>query len=224
MKDKKTWIAGGVMIAAAVVAGLIVRASSAEPAPAPYEPPAGTLSVVDARDALTRVPVLAPGQSFPVYDRDQFGKPWADVDGNHCDTRDDVLARDARAAGGLAAQPGGCKVTAIDFTEPYTGAHVTSTAQVDIDHVVPLAVAWRTGAHAWTTELRLHLANDPRNLLAVDKNANEHAKGDKTPDAWLPAARARCEYGRMYVTVLDVYKLPAAAATKATLADILGGC
>ena len=28
------------------------------------------------------------------YDRDLFGTPWADVDGNGCDTRDDVLARD----------------------------------------------------------------------------------------------------------------------------------
>lgn len=224
MKDKKSWAIGGGLIVAAVVAGLIVRSSHADSAPAPFEPPAGTMSVSDARDALTRVPELGAHSTAPKYDRDQFGTPWADVDANHCDTRDDILARDVKRAGGSFTAPNGCKVTALDFTEPYAAVHATTTKAIDIDHVVPLAAAWRGGAYTWTADVRLHLANDPRNLLAVDKDANEHAKGDKTPDQWLPAQAARCEYARMYVTVTDSYKLAVSGATKASLTGILGGC
>ena len=31
----------------------------------------------------------------PAYDRDAFGSPWADTDGDGCNQRDDVLLRDA---------------------------------------------------------------------------------------------------------------------------------
>jgi hypothetical protein len=81
-----------------------------------------------------------------------------------------------------------------------------------------------SGAYQWQPRSRLALANDPRNLLAVDDDTNQHAKGDKTPDRWLPAPAARCEYARMYVTVLKAYELPALAATRTALADTLRDC
>lgn len=225
MKDKRSWIIGGVLIAVAVVAGFAVRAGSAAgDAPATIEPPAGTLSAADARAEIDYIKVLDRSTVAPKYDRDAFGEPWMDVDGNGCDTRDDILARDAHRAGGTVETSNGCKVVGIDMTEPYAGLHVASKSQLDIDHVVPLKVAWVSGASQWAPRVRLNLANDPRNLLAVDKQANEHAKGDKTPDRWLPVVAARCEYARMYVTVLKAYELPALAATRTTLADTLRAC
>lgn len=225
MKDKPSWIIGGALIVAAVVAGIAVHSSTAAgDAPAPFEPPAGTLSAVDARDALGRAPTLVPGATFPKYDRNQFGKPWLDVDRNGCDTRDDILVRDARRAGGTVTTSGRCTVATIEMTEPYAGKHVTSKSALDIDHVVPLSVAWRSGAWTWAAGKRTELANDPRNLLAVDDQANQHAKGDKTPDAWLPAAPAQCEYGRMYATVISIYSLPVSSATRGTLTTVLATC
>jgi len=231
IKDKPSWIIGGVLIAAAVIAGFAVRANADEPGPTALEPPAGTLSAAAARAEIPYITVLdraAPALGRPAtpprYDRDAFGTPWLDTDGNGCDTRDDILARDARRSGGSVQTSNGCTVIAIDMTEPYAGKHVVGRGQIDVDHVVPLKVAWVSGAYAWQARPRIRLANDPRNLLAVDDQTNQHVKGDKTPDRWMPAPPARCEYARMYVTILKAYELPALAATRTALADTLRGC
>lgn len=219
----RTTVIGFAMIALAVVGGLMVRGCDASGASGAFGPPEGTLSVADARAALDRI-VSTGAIQAPKYDRKAFGRPWTDVDRNGCDTRNDILARDAVRSGGTVDRSGTCTVIAIRMVEPYAGKDITRTTDVDIDHVVPLSVAWRSGAYTWPPETRLALANDPRNLLAVDDSTNQHDKGDKTPDAWQPQASARCVYARMYVTVLDAYRLPATAATRGTLASTLGGC
>ena len=67
--------------------------------------------------------------------------------------------------------------------DPYTGRVVAfvrgpdTSDDVQIDHVVALADAWRTGAHALTDRERGNLAGDPLNLLAVDGPTNLLAKG-----------------------------------------------
>ena len=61
---------------------------------------------------------------------------------------------------------------------------MTDSPEVDIDHVVPLANAWRSGASSasWRKADREAYANDPKVLLSVDDAANQ-AKGDKGPEA-----------------------------------------
>jgi hypothetical protein len=46
-----------------------------------------------------------------------------------------------------------CSITAGTWLDPYTGQTLTDSSEVDIDHVVPLANAWRSGASsaAWST-------------------------------------------------------------------------
>ena len=62
--------------------------------------------------------------------------------------------------------------------DPYTNAEVAFTrgnqtgASVQIDHIVPLALAWDLGARDWTDDMRVRFANDPANLLAVSGGAN----------------------------------------------------
>ena len=57
----------------------------------------------------------------------------------------------------------------------------TTTSDVDIDHMVPLAEAWDSGARTWTTPTRQAYANDlgdSRSLVGVTDNVNQ-AKGDQ---------------------------------------------
>jgi hypothetical protein len=67
--------------------------------------------------------------------------------------------------------------------DPYTGqtirfrGGVGTLLAVQIDHVVALADAWRTGASRWTANKRLRYANDLVVLLAVDGPTNG-AKSD----------------------------------------------
>ena len=66
---------------------------------------------------------------------------------------------------------------------PDTGATIEfqrgdeDSALVQIDHVVALADAWRSGAWQWDAQRRQEFANDPENLLAVDGQANEDKVG-----------------------------------------------
>ncbi|KLJ10931.1 hypothetical protein EMPG_13749, partial [Blastomyces silverae] len=58
---------------------------------------------------------------------------------------------------------------------------------VDIDHVVPLSNAWKSGAAGWTTARRREFANDLVNpqLIAVTDNVNQQ-KSDAGPEEWKP--------------------------------------
>ncbi|WP_226351919.1 hypothetical protein [Pseudonocardia sp. ICBG601] len=84
------------------------------------------------------------------YRREAFGPGWAPAVGPGCDVRDAVLAR----ALVDTTVTRGCAVTAGTLHDPYTGQTVTGPSrQIDIDHVIPLALAHRTGAHAWTVDV-----------------------------------------------------------------------
>lgn len=181
--------------------------------------------------SLTRALLALPAAEgpYPAYSRDQFGPSWADVDGNGCDTRNDILARDLQQ---VAFKPGtlDCVVASGIFTEPYTDALVTfergaeTSAQVQIDHVVALADAWRSGAWEWSAAQRLEFANDPLNLLAVDGAANQN-KSSSAADDWLPPNRGYwCAYTSRQIAVKDRWGLGVTEAERSSLARVIATC
>ena len=79
---------------------------------------------------------------------------------------------------------------------------------MQIDHIVPLALAWDLGARDWPDDMRVRFANDPANLLAVQGRANQD-KGDAEPADWMPPNHAFwCQYAVQFVAVLRGYALP----------------
>lgn len=189
--------------------------------------PEGTLDAVTARTSLAALQVSAPGR-MDGYVRDcddgkacVFGQPWFDTDGDGCDQRSQVLARDLTD---VQRKPGRCGVQSGTLDDPYTGTQVTGTSKIQIDHVVPLAEMWRSGAAAWAPEQRVAAANDLRNLVAVSSKVNQ-SKSDKTPDEWMPPnAGYACSYGRIYVTVKAAYGLTVAPAERTALENALASC
>jgi hypothetical protein len=146
------------------------------------------------------------------YRRSQFGARWPDVDGNGCDTRNDILRRDLVD---VRVRPSthDCVVASGILHDPYTGDTVTfvrgvrTSALVQIDHVVALGDAWQKGAQQLSQDRRTALANDPLNLLAVGGAVNE-AKGDGDAATWLPPLRsARCPYVARQIAVKAAYRL-----------------
>ena len=160
------------------------------------------------------------------YARDQFGTAWKDVDGNSCDTRNDILKRD------LVAQvfKDRCTILSGTLPDPYSGENIdfvrgvgTSNA-VQIDHVVALSNAWQTGAFKLTVEVRTAFANDPLNLLAV-KGVLNSQKGDGDAATWLPPKKSyRCAYVARQVAVKAKYGLWLTAAEKAAIVKIIATC
>ncbi|MGI0119860.1 HNH endonuclease [Zooshikella sp. RANM57] len=116
-----------------------------------------------------------------VYDRKNW-KHWTDEDHDCQDTREEVLIRDAEQIG---LSPRGCKVTYGVWQCPYTGLVFSNPSDLDIDHIVPLKEAFRSGASLWNAARKREFANDLENLLAVSNSTNRQ-KGDKDPTHWMP--------------------------------------
>jgi len=138
------------------------------------------------------------------YERSLF-KHWIDEDRDGCDTRKEVLIAEAIIKPSVSK---GCLLSGGAWLSAYDGKKITNSSDLDIDHVVPLAEAWRSGAWAWTPEQRTAFANDisdPRTLIAVTASTNR-AKGDKDPAQWLPAIN-RCDYIQSWVGIKVRYAL-----------------
>ncbi|KAF1811029.1 hypothetical protein P152DRAFT_459901 [Eremomyces bilateralis CBS 781.70] len=154
------------------------------------------------------------------YDRDLFPH-WITISGK-CNTRETVLKRD----GTDVETDDACASTSGSWFSVYDGATWTAASDVDIDHVVPLSNAWKSGANEWTTAQRQTFANDLTNpqLLAVTDNVNQ-AKGDKGPEAWKPPLESYwCTYARMWIKVKDIYSLTVNSDEKSALGEMLDTC
>ncbi|WP_329130613.1 HNH endonuclease family protein [Streptomyces sp. NBC_01476] len=153
------------------------------------------------------------------YDRDLF-PTWITISGT-CDTREYVIKRD----GTSVVTDSACKATSGHWSSVYDGATTTDPSTFDIDHLVPLAEAWASGAWAWTTAQRQSFANDTTRpqLVAVSASSNR-SKGDDDPAEWLPRASYQCTYARAWVQVKHYYGLSVDSAEKSALSSILSGC
>lgn len=109
---------------------------------------------------------------------------------------------------------------------PYDGATWTAASDLDIDHLVPLAEAWDSGADGWTSTQRQNFANDltrPQ-LIAVTDNVNQ-SKSDQDPAEWMPSRTAyTCTYVRAWVQVKYYYDLSVDSAEKSALTSYLASC
>ncbi|NDU72308.1 DUF1524 domain-containing protein [Actinomadura sp. DSM 109109] len=162
----------------------------------------------------------APEGTMDGYTRDQFPH-WVSVEGN-CDTREWVLKRDGQEVVTDTA----CRATSGHWESPYDGGVWTEADDLDIDHMVPLAQAWRSGANEWTITRRRQFANDVESsqLWAVTDNINQ-SKGDKDPARWRPPLVSfSCTYARSWVDVKWRYGLTADEAEKKALTDMLATC
>ncbi|APA97215.1 hypothetical protein NS506_03159 [Nocardia seriolae] len=191
------------------------------------------LSPSDARAVLETLPVQGRAPKTG-YARNQFGDNWTDdvdVAGGHngCDTRNDILGRDL-ADPAFQADTNHCVVLSGTLADPYTGQTIdfvrgksTSNA-IQIDHAVALSDAWQKGAQQLTPRERANLANDPRNLLAVDGPANQQ-KSASDAASWLPPNESfRCTYVVKQIEVKAAYSLWVTQAEKDAMIRVLDTC
>jgi hypothetical protein len=175
-------------------------------------------ATTDAGAQLAQLTVATAG-SMKGYSRDKFPH-WRST-GQNCDVRDSVLKRD-----GTKVKMSGCNVVAGSWTSAYDGQLLNSPTKVDIDHVVPLANAWRSGASAWTTEQRGDFANDldDPQLVAVSAASNR-AKGDQDPSTWKPKQTSDwCTYAEDWIAVKAHWKLTVTAVERIALTNMLETC
>ncbi|MCX4677507.1 HNH endonuclease family protein [Streptomyces sp. NBC_01433] len=206
-------------IAVAAASAALAATSALLTAPTAQAAMPTPVSAATARTYLGELTVGAEGSSSG-YSRDKFPH-WITQSGA-CNTREVVLKRD----GSNVQQDSSCAAVSGSWYSEYDGATWTAASDLDIDHMVPLAEAWRSGASSWTTAQRQSFANDltrPQ-LIAVTDNVNQ-AKSDKDPGEWLPSRSAYlCTYVRAWVHVKHYYDLSVDSTEKGALQSVLNNC
>jgi hypothetical protein len=156
-----------------------------------------------------------------VYSRDLF-RHWIDADGDGCSTRDEVLIAEADDPPTVGPD---CDLGGGRWFSYYDRVSWTDTGRLDIDHLVPLAEAWDSGARTWKPRTRQAFANDlgdRRSLVGVTDSVNQ-SKADRDPDEWMPQ-HGGCRYLREWVAVKHRWRLKVDRAERNALASLASDC
>jgi len=155
------------------------------------------------------------------YDREKFPH-WVDADGDGCDTRREVLIAESETTVTVGS---GCSLSGGRWFSYYDRVSWTDASRIDIDHMVPLAEAWDSGARNWTTAQRRSFANDLgdyRPLVGVTDSVNQ-AKGDQDPATWLPKY-GKCRYLREWVAVKLRWRLTVDTTERSAMKSLAASC
>ncbi|CAB5240409.1 unannotated protein [freshwater metagenome] len=162
-----------------------------------------TLTFIPTSHAIDLPLTIAPDQTSG-YERTLF-KHWIDADKDKCDTRKEVLIQESVSTPKLGAN---CAITGGKWISSYDGRVTSDATTLDIDHLVPLSEAWKSGAYKWNTSQREAFANDlsdERVLVAVTASLNR-SKGDQDPANWMPP-KNQCSYISQWISVKIRYSL-----------------
>ncbi|MCW2515831.1 MAG: hypothetical protein JWR11_4873 [Mycobacterium sp.] len=228
---KPVWL----IVAVALAIAVAIQVTLVDGRGARFVADADVPTVAPGVDVLAGIPLIPVRVHGHDYRRAAFGDAWTDdttAPGGHngCDTRNDILDRDLIDKTFTAIKRCPTAVATGTLHDPYTNDTVFFTrgnqvgAAVQIDHIVPLALAWDLGARDWTDDMRRRFANDPANLLAVQGQANQD-KGDAEPADWMPPNRGFwCQYSVQFAAVLRGYALPIDDRSAVVLRDAAATC
>ena len=209
--------------AAALLTGLLAPAAAAQAAPAGSGAwgERGDTLVMPLEKILAEMPMA--DESRTGYERTKF-QHWVDKDKNGCNTRAEVLLAEAVLAPQKEAK---CKITGGQWFSAYDNTYLDGPAKIDIDHRIPLAEAWDSGASAWTAAERQAYANDlddTRALVAVSATTNR-SKGDQDPATWMPPfAGDHCAYVTEWAAIKVRWQLTVDPAEANALAQVAVNC
>lgn len=208
-------------VTALAVATVLTVGPLAAPAAAEQAPPARTGHTVSALRLLRQLPVRP--EKNRGYVRDKFAD-WTDADGDGCDSRDEVLIAESVTRVRVGS---GCSLRSGKWQSRYDGVTTRNSSTFDIDHLVPLAEAWGSGARRWGDARRDRYSNDlgyQYSLIAVSASSNR-SKGDSDPAEWLPPRRAYwCAYAKTYTAVKWRWHLTVNRSERDTLRRLIRGC
>ena len=185
-----------------------------------------------ARVALRRLaelPTRPPDAVIPPYSRTAFGGGWDDLDADGQDERAEVLIAAHRPGRGrIKLELDGDRVISGRWRCRFSGAWITDAGDMDVDHLIPLKDAWESGAHEWSPKRRRAYANgigiiSPQRhwLLPVTAKLNR-AKGDKSPDEWMPPNTGyHVNYAADWILTKSYWSLSVTAEERAALTKIL---
>ena len=197
---------------------------------------AGTKGVWHAVLSLTLIPtspatpfpqlmIATVPENIPTYNREEW-RLWIDEDGDCQSTRHEVLIEESSVPVRFT-NISECSVATGQWLAPFTGTAVTSASELDIDHMVPLANAHRSGGWAWDAAKKKAYANDlssEGHLIAVTASANR-SKGSRGPAEWRPPDTSYwCAYAIDWTQIKVKWDLTATIGEWEALSVMLDTC
>ena len=141
-----------------------------------------------------------------------------------CDSRKSVIIDESLVKPTIEK---GCVLTGGKWLSIYDNLEVIDAGKLDVDHMVPLAEAWDSGASAWTDLKRQQYANDmvdPRHLIAVTGSSNR-SKSDQDPAEWMPTNQGYwCTYIENWVSIKARWSLSVDKTEKTFITNSLKKC
>ena len=174
---------------------------------------------LDDRAALNALTVAAESDGGVRYDRDDYDH-YLGRDENGCNLRDRILLSEAIRVLSVTDR---CDAEG-EWLSWLDGEYLSDEGDLEIDHLVALAEAHRSGAWRWTEKQRREFSNDEATLSAVSRSANR-AKSDHDPATWRPPAESVwCRYAREWIAIKRKYDLAADRAEVGALSAMLDSC
>ncbi len=159
-------------------------------------------------DTFTRIgrdSLLMDHRQREKFFRDEDWSFEQDYDEDCQSTRQEMLVLTSRAEVKFT-NPRNCVVRTGEWFDEYTGKTFKVAVQVDIDHVIPLMYAHTHGGDRWPPDKKLQFANDPLNIMLVEKREIRRKSG-RGPDRYLPREEFQCEYVGLWEVIADKYDL-----------------
>ena len=200
-------------------------AATIAPSPTPTSGPLLVAAPTALPSGLPQLTIRGVPSDLPKYDRDDW-RQWVDDDGDCQNARHETLVEESRIAVTFTNEER-CSVATGEWLDPFTGDILTSARDLDVDHMVPLSNAHRSGAWAWDDARRRAYANDlsyANHLIAVTNSVNR-AKSDQGPERWKPPDESYwCQYATDWANIKAAWGLSATQAEWDALLSMTATC
>ena len=160
------------------------------------------------------------------YDRSNDYPTWQDWDGDCQNNRHEVLQSehiDDDSNHPLTFSSDGCFVSSGKWFDPYDNLYYFSSSEVQIDHVVALFEAHKSGAWSFPAARKLRFANniDFDDLLIAVGGSSNASKGSSDPSDWMPENTSyHCEYLDKWLNIKSEFRLSIDADEKTSIENL----
>ena len=145
-----------------------------------------------------------------------------DFDGDCQSTRQEMLILTSRIDVRYT-NPRNCIVRTGEWLDEYTGELFKVAVKLEVDHIIPRMYAHTHGGDRWTPEKKLTFANDPLNIMLVERREIRR-KRDRGPSRYLPRDEFQCEYINLWNQISEKYDLQLSTSDRSTISRLNADC
>ena len=145
-----------------------------------------------------------------------------DFDGDCQSTRQEILVLTSRVEVRYT-NPRNCVVRTGEWLDEYTGELFKVAVKLEVDHIIPRMYAHTHGGDRWTPEKKLSFANDPLNIMLVERKEIRR-KRDRGPSRYLPRDEFQCEYINLWNQISEKYDLQLSTSDRSTISRLNADC